>query len=190
MNEKKIAFWALIIAFFGWVGIKPDHFKSVVLWLWELLKTVGIWTWTCIKSVFTFFADILVFSLNVPISIILTISLISFILGRSQFKKALSVEVNGKEPNATKPPMPLSNLTERQKIILLDIYRYADAYKGYEEVMRKLNIDSHMLNQAIDQLIELGYLRVAGSYGRTYPDVSQDGRDEVIQFLENNQQQH
>ncbi|MPY23214.1 hypothetical protein [Shewanella sp. YLB-07] len=180
MNERKIALWALIITFLGWVGIKPDHFISAVLWLWELIKTL-----------FIILSDIFTFSINIPISLLIIISVICFKVGKIHFKNNSSV---GEEPHGVDETdeadnsEPLSDLSERQQLVLLDIYSHAGPHKGYGQIMRKLRIDSHMLNQTIEQLIELGYLVMAGRFGQNYPVLSKYGRDVIIQFVENQHQ--
>lgn len=183
LNEKRIALLALIVAFLGWVGIKPEHFS----WVWDYILVGIIWSWELIKSIFSLIVNIFTFSIKVPVSLIIIISIVCFLAGKFKSNKALENNLKNKEDANSAPS--LSVLTERQKLILLDIYNCAGPDKRYDEIIRKLRIDFHMLNQAVDELVRMGYLvNVSDPFGENYPNVSRYGRDSVIQFLESNQQ--
>ena len=178
MNERKIAFWALVFTFLGWAGIKPDYFKSFFASFWELVKSVFISIWSA-----------LTFSINIPVSLILLSFSLFFLLGLYVAGKYITqhIESDTDEKSSTENSKPLSKLNKRQRVILLDIYDHTGHYKDFTPVMRHLKIDSHMLNQALDQLIELGYVTTTGTYSHRYPVLTRKGRDEVISFMEYNQ---
>jgi hypothetical protein len=185
LTEKRIALGAFIIAIFGWIGIKPEHFKTSMFWCWEQIKHFGSYIYELFKVIIMFVWDMILFSIQVPISLLLIFSTVLIVL-IVRNKQLNSEQLDSHEnQDDFETDEPLSDLNERQIEVLLDIYDYAGPHKSYESLIHSLRIDVHMLGQAIDQLIDLDYLVVSNHFGKQYANISVFGRDEVIRFIEN-----